>query len=160
MHQFTSSLRYTDQSWWSQEPTYSRMIAGVLDRGYRLVRQGDSQLDDFGRAASVAENHLQSRMSPHQRLRLYFVLAKANAGVSWFEDAIGWLDQTRSLAMQLSDLDMQLELLSLRATYKIVHDSTSTMLLQTAWNAWISSMLRPTGSASAIPLDSLTSSRS
>jgi hypothetical protein len=117
MYSFDSSLHCPDHVRWKDSLDYSSSVADALVEAYRLIRSDKGQVLAFSHAAMILSPLAGALMSARQRMHVCFILATATAARDEYELALGWLDQSLSLARHLDDIDAQCELFWLRASF-------------------------------------------
>lgn len=111
----TASLTSVDDELWQVEPGYSPQFGRLLVRAYALVKAGHGQVGAYLHASLLVEPWRDAAMSLRQRMRLYFLLALAQAAAGQYQLALFWIDEALVVALALAAEADQAELLFQRA---------------------------------------------
>ncbi len=104
---FDCSLDYPDQLWWRNEEDYNRSVAILLYQADIEIRKREHSAEAYRNAMRIIQDWRDEKMSLRQRMRIYYLIARANDAIGLTSKGIESVDHALSLAFELkSDFDV------------------------------------------------------
>ena len=109
-----SSLNHPDLLLWHDLPDYSPLAAARLVQAYARIAGGSDRVATYLRAANEVIPCLSMPIATPQRLRVFYIAARAYAADGQSEEALDWTDGAIDLSIKLDDWSALITLLYLR----------------------------------------------
>jgi len=104
---FDCSLDYPDQPWWHAEDNYNRNVAILLYQADIEIRKRDHSAEAYRNAMRIIQGWRDEKISLRQRMRIYYLIARANDAIGLTDKGIESVDHALSLAFALkSEFDV------------------------------------------------------
>ncbi len=98
---FDCSLDYPDQLWWHDEDNYNPNVGILLYQADIEIRKRDHSAEAYRHAMRIIKGWRDEKMSLRQRMRIYYLIARADDAIGMTSKGIESVDQALSLAFEL-----------------------------------------------------------